>query len=124
MITQLFAYGMTGTTGGASGTGTGGSPYGLIFMIIAIFAVMYFLMIRPQQRQKRQQQDLLSRVVKGDKIITMGGIHGTVVGVKDTTVIIKIADNVKVELNRAAISKIVSSKSTRTQTSTQEEAGK
>ena len=124
MITQLFAYGMTGTTGGAAGQGTGGSPYGLIFMIIAIFAVMYFLMIRPQQRQKRQQQDLLSRVTKGDKIITMGGIHGTVVGVKDITVIIKIADNVKVELNRAAISKIVSSKSTRTQTSTQEEAGK
>jgi preprotein translocase subunit YajC len=111
MITQLFAYGTTGTTGGAAGQGGGGSPMSLIFMIIAIFAVMYFLMIRPQQRQKKQHQDLLSTVGKGDKVITVGGLHGTIAGVKDNTVIVKIADNVKVELSRASISKIVASKS-------------
>jgi preprotein translocase subunit YajC len=91
----------------------------LIFMIIAIFAVMYFLMIRPQQRQKRQHQDMLSQVGKGDKVVTSGGIHGTVAGVKDNSLIIKIADNVKVEVNRSSISQIVSSKSSRTQTQTQ-----
>jgi len=125
MITQLFAYGMTGTTGGAGGQGAGGgSPMSLIFMIIAIFAVMYFLMIRPQQRQKRQHQDLLSNLSKGDKVITVGGIHGTVTGIKDTTVIVKIADNVKVELSRSSISKVVSSKSSKTHTSSSQEASK
>ncbi len=113
MITQLFAYGTTGTTGGAAGQGGGGNPMSLIFMIIAIFAVMYFLMIRPQQRQKRQHQDLLSKISKGDKVITVGGIHGTIAGVKDNTVIVKIADNVKVELSRSSISKVVASKSAR-----------
>jgi preprotein translocase subunit YajC len=88
-------------------------------MIIAIFAVMYFLMIRPQQRQKRQHQDMLSHVGKGDKVVTTGGIHGTVAGVKDNSLILKIADNVKVEVNRSAISQIISSKSSRAQTQTQ-----
>lgn len=115
MINQLFA--AYGPQGGATGQGTGGgSPMSLIFMIIAIFAVMYFLMIRPQQRQKRQHQDMLSQVSKGDKVVTTGGLHGTIAGVKDTSVILKIADNVKVEVNRSAISQIVSSKSSKTQT--------
>ncbi len=119
MINLLYAYGMTGTTGGAPGQGSGGSPMSLIFMIIAIFAVMYFLMIRPQQRQKKQHQDLLGKVAKGDKIITMGGIYGTIAGVKDNTVIVKIADNVKVELSRSSISKVVASKASKSQPGSQ-----
>ena len=104
-------YAAYGPTGGGQGQGPGGgSPMSLIFMIIAIFAVMYFLMIRPQQRQKRQQQSMLSRLSKGDKVVTVGGIHATVAGVKDTTVILKIADNVKVELNRSSISQVISSR--------------
>jgi preprotein translocase subunit YajC len=95
MLSVLFA--AYGPQGGAGGQGQGGgNPMSLIFMIIAIFAVMYFLMIRPQQR-----------------------LHGTVAGVKDNSVIIKIADNVKVEVSRSAISQIVSSKSSKTQTQTQ-----
>ncbi len=113
MINLLYAYGMTGQTQG-EGSG-GGSPMSLIFMIIAIFAVMYFLMIRPQQKQKKQHQSMLSQLSKGDKIVTSGGMHATVVGVKDNTVIIKIADNVKVEVNRSSISQIVSSRSQKQQ---------
>jgi preprotein translocase subunit YajC len=82
----------------------------LIFMIIAIFAVMYFLMIRPQQRQRKQHQDMLGQLGKGDKVVTSGGLHATVAGIKDNTVILKIADNVKVEVNRSSISQIVSSR--------------
>ena len=115
MITQLFAYGTTGTTGGAAGQGGGGSPMSLIFMIIAIFAVMYFLMIRPQQRQKKQQQSMISTLSKGDKVVTAGGIHATVAGVKDNTIIVKIAENVKVELNRSSISQVVSSRAQKQQ---------
>jgi len=112
MINVLYAM---PTTGGGSAQGQGGgNPMSLIFMIIAIFAVMYFLMIRPQQRQKKQHQDMLSQVGKGDKVVTAGGVHGTITGVKDNTVIVKIADNVKVEVNRSSISQIVSSKSSKT----------
>ncbi|MCK4923561.1 MAG: preprotein translocase subunit YajC [Spirochaetes bacterium] len=122
MINVLFA--AFGPQGGASTQGTGGgSPMTLIFMIIAIFAVMYFLMIRPQQRQKRQHQDMLGQLGKGDKVVTSGGLHGTVAGIKDNSVIVKIADNVKVEVNRSAISQIVSSKSSKT-TQTQTQAKK
>jgi preprotein translocase subunit YajC len=109
MVQQLFA--MYGPQGGASAQGQGGgNPMSLIFMIVAIFAVMYFLMIRPQQRQKKQQQDLLSKLAKGDKVVTVGGIHGTIAGVKDSTVIVKIAENVKVEVNRSAVSQVLNAK--------------
>jgi preprotein translocase subunit YajC len=84
-------------------------------MIIAIFAVMYFLMIRPQQRQKKQQQSMLSTLSKGDKVVTAGGIHATVAGVKDNTIIVKIAENVKVEMNRSSVSQVVSSKAQKQQ---------
>jgi preprotein translocase subunit YajC len=114
MVNVLYA--MYGPQGGGAAEGQGGNPMGLVVMIIAIFAVMYFLMIRPQQRQKKQQQDMLSKISKGDKIVTAGGLHGTVVGVKDTTVIVKVADNVKMEFNRSSISQIVSSRSSRTHT--------
>ncbi len=108
MITMLFAaYGPQG--GAAQGQG-GGNPMSLIFMIIAIFAVMYFLMIRPQQRQKKQHQQMLGQLSKGDKIVTAGGIHATVAGIKDNSVILKIADNVKVEVSRSSISQVVSSR--------------
>ena len=121
MINVLYAM---PSTGGAPAQGQGGgNPMSLIFMVIAIFAVMYFLMIRPQQRQKRQHQDMLSQLGKGDKVVTTGGIHGTVAGIKDSSVIVKIADNVKVEVNRSAISQIVSSKSSKT-TQTQTQAKK
>lgn len=108
MMNLLYAaYGPQG--GAAQGQG-GGNPMSLIFMIIAIFAVMYFLMIRPQQRQRKQHQDMLSQLGKGDKVVTAGGLHATVAGIKDNTVILKIADNVKVEVNRSSISQIVSSR--------------
>ena len=109
-------YALPSTQTGVQGQGSGGgSPMSLIFMIIAIFAVMYFLMIRPQQRQKKQHQSMLGQLSKGDKIVTTGGIHATVVGVKDKTIIVKIAENVKVELNRSAITQIISSKSQKQQ---------
>jgi len=114
MITQLFA--AYGPQGGATGQGSGGgSPMSLIFMIVAIFAVMYFLMIRPQQRQKKQHQEMMSQLSKGDKVVTTGGIHGTVAGVKDNIVILKVADNVKIEINRASIGQIVYSRATKSQ---------
>ncbi len=113
-------YAAYGPQGGAQAQSSGGgSPISLIIMIVAIFAVMYFLMIRPQQKQKKQHQEMLNKLSKGDKVVTIGGIHGTVAGVKDNTVILKISDNVKVEINRSAISQIVSSRASKVQTEEQ-----
>jgi len=74
---------------------------------IAIFAVMYFLMIRPQQKKQKQHQAMLNELKKGDRIITSGGIYGTISGIKEkeAILIIKIDDNVKVELARGSVAK-------------------
>ena len=89
------------------GGGQGGSEF--LIMMLLIFAVMYFLIFRPQARKQKQQKLMLENVKKGDKIITTGGIHGTVVGVKDKTLLVKIAENVKIELNRSSIAMTLSS---------------
>ncbi len=74
---------------------------------ILIIAVFYFLILRPQQKRQKERAKLLEGVKKGDKIITSGGIHGTVEGVEDDSVLVKIADNVKVKMDKGAIGTIV-----------------
>jgi preprotein translocase subunit YajC len=72
--------------------------------IIAIGLVFYFMVIGPANKQRRQQQELLSALKKGDRVITSGGIYGTVQGVEPEAVYLKIAENVKVKVLRSAIS--------------------
>lgn len=74
---------------------------------LLIIVVFYFLILRPQQKRQKERQKLLEGVKKGDKIITSGGIHGTVEGLEDDSVLVKIADNVKVKMDKAAIGTIV-----------------
>jgi len=71
-----------------------------IFFIGVIF---YFLLIRPQQKQRKEHQALIAAVKSGDKVVTSSGIHGMIANVKEQTVILKIADNVKIEIDKAAI---------------------
>ena len=74
---------------------------------VAMFAVMYFLLIRPQQAKQRAAQDMLSRLAPGDEVITIGGIYGDVVEVDDDKVVLEIAEDVHIEVARRAISSIV-----------------
>jgi preprotein translocase subunit YajC len=74
---------------------------------LLIILVFYFLILRPQQKRQKERAKLLEGVQKGDKIITSGGIYGTVEGLEDGTVLVKIADNVKVKMEKAAIGTIV-----------------
>ncbi len=75
--------------------------------IVLIFAIMYFLIFRPQAKKQKKHQAMISAVQKGDRVVTAGGIHGTVAGVKEkeNTLIVKIDDNVKVELSRSSIAR-------------------
>ena len=70
--------------------------------LVFIFVIFYFLLIRPQQKKQKEHEKLVQGVKTGDQVVTNAGIHGTVSNVKVKTVIIKIADNVKVEFDRAA----------------------
>lgn len=82
----------------------GGGIASTILMFAFIIAIFYFMIIRPQQKRQKERQKLLDSVQKGDKIVTVGGVHGTVVGVEEKTVLVQIADNVKVKVERSAIS--------------------
>jgi preprotein translocase subunit YajC len=69
-------------------------------MLLAMFAIMYFLMIRPQQKRQKEHRDMLAALKKGDQVVTSGGIHGTVVGVKEGEgiVVLRIAESTTIEL--------------------------
>ena len=83
---------------------TGIKPNMMLIGYIGIFAVMmYYLMIRPQQKESKRKQELLKSIKSGDKVITAGGIHGIVINVKENTFIVKIADNVKIEISKSGI---------------------
>jgi preprotein translocase subunit YajC len=95
---------------GASPPGGAGGSSALFTQIVffaAIFAIFYFLLIRPQQKQKRDREAMLSAVKKGDRVVTSSGLHGTVVGLGEHTVTLRVADQVKLEFDRAAVGRIV-----------------
>ena len=68
---------------------------------------MYFVMIRPQKKRQEQQQKLVASLKTGDKVVTNAGIHGLISNVKDNTVLVKVADNVKIEMDKAAITTVL-----------------
>jgi preprotein translocase subunit YajC len=80
-----------------------------ILPIAAIFAVFYFLVIAPANKQKRKTQEMLTALKKGDRVVTSGGIYGTVQGVEAEVIYLKIAENVKVKVSRSAVTGVVSS---------------
>ena len=71
--------------------------------IILIFVVFYFLLIRPQKKAQEDHKKLLAALKKNDEVVTSGGIHGVIVSVKDTSVMLKVDDNVKIEVQKASI---------------------
>jgi preprotein translocase subunit YajC len=89
------------------GEGGGGNPLMTFLPFVAIIAIFYFLIIRPQNRKQKETQKMLSALKKGDKIVTIGGIHGTIQTVKEQTVIVKVDEDTKLEFSRSAISTVV-----------------
>ena len=87
----------------------GNSPSLLVSMapIAIIFLIFYFLMIRPQNKKQKETEKMIAALKKGDKIITIGGIHGVVSSTKEQTVIVKVDDNAKMEFSRSAIAQVI-----------------
>ena len=89
------------------GSGGGGSMVSTFVMFGAIFLIFYFMIIRPQQKRAKEREKLLSSIEKGDKVITSGGVHGTVAGVEEKTILLQVTENVKLKIERSAIATIL-----------------
>jgi preprotein translocase subunit YajC len=74
-----------------------------IIMLVVMFAIFYFLLIRPQQKRAKQHKELVNSLKAGDQVVTAGGIHGKVVAVQDALVTLEIASNVRIKISRSSI---------------------
>lgn len=89
------------------GEGGGGSMISTLIMFGAIFAIFYFMIIRPQQKRAKEREKLLSNIKKGDKVILSNGMHGTIAGLEEKTCLIDAGNNVKFKFERSAIASVV-----------------
>jgi preprotein translocase subunit YajC len=95
---------------GVPGAASGGSPTSMAPTLVTfglVFLIFYFLIIRPQQKRQRDTKKMLEALKKGDRIVTIGGIRGTITSVKTDVVVVKVDDNTKVQFSRSAISQII-----------------
>ena len=93
------AYAMAGNSGAQ-----GGSPgYEGVIMLVVMFAIFYFLLIRPQQKRAKQHKQLIEGLKVGDQVVTAGGLHGKVAAVQDTVVIVEVATGVKIKVSRSSV---------------------
>ncbi len=101
MISSAYAMGQTGGAGGAGGI-AGFLP------IIILFAIFYFLLIRPQQKKAKEHREMIANLKKGIRIITSGGIYGTIQSIDDTTIGLEIAEKVKIKISRGNVAAVIS----------------
>ncbi len=99
MVSEAFAMAGQPAAGGQQG-------YEGIIMLVAMFAIFYFLLIRPQQKRAKQHKELVGAAAVGDQIITAGGIHGKIASVDESTITLEIATGVKIKMNRSAITEV------------------
>lgn len=90
----------------ADPSGSGPSPFSMLLPILGMLLIFYFLMIRPQQKRQKEIQKMLKELKRGDRVVTASGLYGVVTGVKDDVVVLKIADNVKVEMMKSAVTAV------------------
>ena len=91
----------------AADPGAGGGLSQFFLLVAPLFAIWYFLVIRPQQQQRRKTQEMLTNLKSGDRVVTSGGIHGTIISFRNGVVQLQIASQVKVDVSRSAITGIV-----------------
>ena len=91
---------------GGGGGQSEANPVAQLLPFVLMFVVLYFLILRPQIKKQKSQQKMIDELKKGDKIVTSGGLHGAITNMKDDIITVKIADNVRVEMSRAAVSRV------------------
>ncbi|ABA89134.1 preprotein translocase, YajC subunit [Syntrophotalea carbinolica DSM 2380] len=91
------AHAMAAPPGGQS------NPYGTVIMLVLMFGIFYFLLIRPQQKRAKEHKNLVDALKVGDMVVTAGGIHGKVASVQDEIVTLEVATGVKIKMNRSSI---------------------
>ncbi len=94
--------------GAAAGGQTSMAPTLITFGLV--FAIFYFLIIRPQNKRKKETESMLKSLRKGDRVVTIGGIRGTVTSLKDDTVVLKVDDSAKIQFSRSAVSSVLDRK--------------
>lgn len=92
--------------GGAAEGQAAGSPIAQLLPFVLMFVVLWLLILRPQIKKQKAQQKMVDELKKGDKIVTSGGIHGVIANLKDDLISVKIADNVKIDISRSAVSRV------------------
>jgi preprotein translocase subunit YajC len=90
-----------------SGASPAPSPIAQFAPLVFIGIIFYFLLIRPQQKQRKEQQKLIEALKVGDKVVTAAGIYGLISSVKDKTVMLKVADNVKIEIDKVSVASVL-----------------
>jgi preprotein translocase subunit YajC len=98
MVSETYA--MAGMAGGQQG------GVQSIIMLVLMFAIFYFLLIRPQQKRAKQHRELVGNLKSGDQIVTAGGIHGKIVSVEESTVVLEVTNGVKIKINRTAVTEV------------------
>lgn len=98
-----IAYALGSTGAGGAGGGAQGFLSTPLLPIILMLAIMWFLLIRPQQKKQKEHREMISSLKKGDMIITSGGLYGRITGLTDATITVEIADKVRVRVSRAHI---------------------
>ena len=90
----------------------GGSPLSMLLPFVLIFGVFYFIVIMPAKKQQKKKDAMIAGLKKGDRIVTNGGIHGTVATVEDTSLLVKVAENTKIRISKSAVAGLVGSDGT------------
>jgi preprotein translocase subunit YajC len=111
---DFVLYLLMGAPAGAEGAG-GAASLLSFFPFIVIIAIFYFLIIRPQNKKQKETQRMLGALKKGDKIVTIGGIHGTISSIDGTDVIVKVDDNTKIKFLRSAVSNVLNAHEEKTE---------
>jgi preprotein translocase subunit YajC len=104
---------MLGMPEAGAGGASGGGGTQLITMLVTfglIIVVFYFLVIRPQNKKQKDAKKMLHSITKGDRVVTIGGLHGSVEAVKDDTVVLKVDDNVKLKFSKSAVASVLERK--------------
>jgi preprotein translocase subunit YajC len=85
----------------------GNTQMGGLFPLAVIFLIFYFVLIRPQQKQQKEYKKMLEGLKKNDQVVTLGGVHATIVNVKEKTFVIRVDDNVRVEIDKSAVGRLL-----------------